>query len=342
MDTQTYSDMIVIDALEADQWERETFEAWRDGGLTCVHATCMAFTFDNTRPAISALAQWDRLFHDHADLIMPALTVDDIHEAKSVGKTAVILGFQNTLPLEDELALVRVFHRLGIRVMQLTYNAQNLVGSGCQEPNDGGLSRFGRNVVHEMNELHMLIDLSHCGERTCLETIELSEQPVAVTHSNSASTAGTFELTHRLKSDRVIKALVERNGVIGMSTFPPMMPGGNDCTLDNWCEMAAHTVEVAGIDHVGIGTDFVWRRPLSYIKQVRTGRSTFATAPVVPPVFPDWIKTPADFPVLASGLSAHGFGDDEVRAIMGGNWLRLFAEVIGGEAHPSSVEAVSA
>lgn len=324
-----YDDLIVIDALQADQWERETFEAWHAGGLTCVHVTAMEFTWDSTRAAISSVAKWRRLFIENDDLIVPALTTADILAAKQAGKTAVILGFQNTLPIEDELALVHVFHKLGVRVMQLTYNSQNLVASGCQEPNDQGLSRFGRNVVREMNELRMVVDLSHCGERTCLETIEASELPVAVTHSNAASTPGTFELTHRLKSDTVLRALAESGGVIGMSTFPPMMPGGNDCTLDRFCEMVEHTAEVAGIEHVGIGTDFVWRRPLSYIKQVRTGRGTYATAPVVPPVWPEWIKTPADFPVIANGLAARGFSEADLRAFMGGNWMRLFKENFG-------------
>lgn len=324
-----YDDMIVIDGLQADQWERETFEAWQAGGITCVHGTCMEFTWDSTRAAISSVAKWRQLFLQNSDLIMPALTAGDIRKAKEAGKTAVILGFQNTLPIEDELALVHVYHQLGVRVMQLTYNSQNLVASGCQEPNDQGLSRFGQNVIREMNELRMMVDLSHCGERTCLETIALSEYPVAVTHSNAASTPGPFELTHRLKSDTVLKALAETGGIIGMSTFPPMMPGGNDCTLDRFCEMVEHTAEVAGIEHVGIGTDFVWRRPLSYIKAVRTGRGTYETAPVVPPKWPTWIKTPADFPVIAQGLTDRGFSESDLRAFMGENWMRVFEANFG-------------
>lgn len=322
-------DMIIIDGLQADECDLNVFAEWRKGGVTCVHMTCMEYTFDNTRAAVSALSRWRRAFRNHGDLIRPAVSADDILAAQAEGKTAVMLGFQNTLPLEDDLALAEIFHDLGIRVIQLTYNHQTLVGAGCQEAADSGLTLYGKRLVKELNRLNMLIDTSHCGLKTTMDAIENSAAPIAVTHSNPASFSSDVELTHRLKSDETLRALARRGGMLGMALFPAMLPGGMKCTLERFCDMVEHVVGIIGIEHVGLGTDFVWQRPLSYIKQVRTGRSTFDWAPVVPPKWPDWMRTPADFPRLVDEFARRGWKDGDIARFMGRNWLDFYRTVIG-------------
>lgn len=319
---------IIIDGLQADECDPEVFVEWQKGGVSCVHATCMNYTFDNTRDAMFALSRWRRSFRNYGDLIAQARTADDIERISAEGKTAVVLGFQNTLPLEDDLALVEMFYDLGIRCIQMSYNHQGQAGSGCLEPNDTGLSLYGKRIVSEMNRLGMIVDVSHCGVKTTMDCVEHSTAPIAVTHSNPRSFGSDFELPHRLKSDEVMKAVAETGGMFGMVLFPAMLPGGVSCTIERFVDMIEHTVGIVGHKSVGLGTDFVWRRPLSYIRQVRTGRSTFDWAPVVPPAWPDWMKTPADFPRVVDELARRNWTDAEIDDFMGENWLRYYRRVL--------------
>ena len=321
--------MIIIDGLQADECEPEVFAEWQKGGVSCVHMTCMNYVFDNTRDALFALSRWRRAFRSHPDILHPATKAQHIRDAVAQGKTAVILGFQNTLPLEDDLAHVEMFYDLGIRAIQMSYNHQGLAGSGCLEPTDTGVSLYGKKIISEMNRLGMIVDTSHCGIKTTWDSIELSTKPIAVTHSNSASFSSDVELKHRLKSDEVMKAVAAKGGMFGMALFPAMLPGGMNCTLSRYCDLIEHTVNIVGIDHVGLGTDFVWRRPLSYIRQVRTGRSTFDWAPVIPPKWPEWMQTPASFFRISDELATRGWAERDIEAFMGNNWLSFYERTIG-------------
>ncbi len=320
---------LIIDGLQADECDPEVFAEWNKGGVSCVHITCMNYTFDNTREAISALSRWRRAFNDHSDLIAPAIGAGDVERIAAEGKTAVILGFQNTLPLEDDLSIVEIFYDLGIRCLQMTYNHQTLAGSGCLEPNDTGLSLYGKRIVEEMNRLGMIVDVSHCGVKTTMDCVEHSTMPIAVTHSNPLSFPGAAELPHRLKSDEVMRAVADKGGMFGMVLFPAMLPGGIDCTLERFVDMVEHTAQIVGHENLGLGTDFVWRRPLSYIRQVRTGRSMFGWAPVVPPKWPEWMRTPADFPRIADELARRKWSEEDIDNFMGENWLRYYTHVLG-------------
>ena len=136
---------IYVDALQCSNWDRALLEQWQAGGLGCVHVTTSIW--DGARETLRTIARWKRRFRDDSDIIAQARTVDDIHTIAASGRTAVILGFQNTSPFEDDLGMVEIFHDLGVRVAQLTYNIANYVGSSCYEPVDGGLTRFGKNVI---------------------------------------------------------------------------------------------------------------------------------------------------------------------------------------------------
>lgn len=325
-DRSFHDGLIVVDALQASAWDRELLEEWRAGGVTAVNVTLVYW--EDARATLDRIGEWHRLFERHGDLVMPARTAEDIEEAKRQGKTAVIFGFQNCSPIEDDLALVQVFDELGVKFMQLTYNNQSLIGAGCYETVDAGISRFGREVIREMNRVGMLIDLSHSAEFTSLQAIEISERPVAITHANPLS----FHHGVRNKSDTLLKALAESGGMLGFSTYPFHI-GGSDCPLEAFCGMVADTVELMGIDRVGIGSDMCRKHDRAYLDWMRSGRwsreldsGEAKSAGAGWPDYPAWFRTPADFPNITQGLLDRGFAQDEVAKIMGGNWLAFFRD----------------
>ncbi|WP_271398165.1 membrane dipeptidase [Salinicoccus roseus] len=319
-------DMIVIDALELSNWDRDFLHMLQEGGVTCVHACCGLW--ENARETLSRVGEWHRFFKENDDLIMQVLEGEDILKAKEAGKIGVILGTQNTSALEDELSLVSVFNQLGVKVMQLTYNNQNLVGSSCYEDTDPGLSRYGRNVVKEMNRVGMVIDLSHVGDQTTLDTIELSTRPVAITHANP----DWIYPTKRNKSKAVLRALKENGGMLGVCAYPHLLDG-KETTLEEFCDMIIQTVEFMGIDHVGLGTDLTFNMSTDFLHWMRMGRWTHemdygAGSKNDPswPDWPEWFQTPEDFPNIVYGLRQKGMTEEEVAKVMGGNWLRFFTD----------------
>lgn len=317
---------VTIDALEYSDWDREVVEELARGRVTCVHTTVAIW--EDARTTLDAIGRWNRRFRESADLLIAVRDGADIDRARSEGKVGVVLGFQNTSPFEDDLDLVEIFSMLGVRIAQLTYNIQNLVGGSCYDPSDSGLTRFGKFVVREMNRVGMLVDLSHVGEKTAFDAIEVSERPVAITHANLSS----IRPHPRNKSDDLVKALASRGGVIGCSPYPHIV-GGADTTLEDWCSMVGRAVELVGIDHVGIGSDMSRKWPDEHLGWIRMGRwshemnygaSTNRTTGWEP--WPDYFRTPEDFPNLADGLRRHGFSEAETAQIMGLNWQRFFTE----------------
>ncbi len=319
---------LLVDALQYNKPERARFEEWRRGGVGCVHVTVAIW--EGARETLSVLGEWNRLLEKNADLITLATSAEDIERIAASGRTAVIFGFQDTSPFEDDIELVEIFYRLGIRIAQLTYNVQNRVASGCWEPDDAGVSKyFGRNVIAEMNRLGMLVDVSHCTERTCFDAIEYSSRPIAVTHANPREFVGTdIELARRNKSTPLIRRLAETGGVIGLSMYPKIMRGGSDCSLETFLDMVAWTVDLVGVDAVGLGTDYYDGWPESVIKWWRAGRwSRESAIPITGfSKWPSWFQSPTDFPALLDGLAGRGFSSTEVAKIAGDNWLRLFRE----------------
>jgi membrane dipeptidase len=326
IDRDLHDRAIVIDALQASNWDRELLEDFKAGGITCVQVTIGIgiHIWDDARATLNLVAKWRRLFEEYADLIVPCTSGDDIRAAKAAGKTAIILGLQNATLYEDDVELVRVFADLGIRCVQLTYNIPTLLGGSCYEP-DAGLTRFGRNVVTEMNRWGVIADLSHVGEKTGLDTINFSARPVAVTHGNPWSW-----FNHpRNKSDELLKALASRGGMLGLAPYAHLV--GEGVTLDVFCRMVAYAADLMGVEHVGIGSDLCEKLDQQGLMDARMGRWTIepeygagtAAKPGWLP-FPDFYKRSADFPNLTAGLLAHGFSEADVLAIVGGNWLRFF------------------
>ena len=213
---------LLFDATQYCNWSRTIFQQMVDGGLAGVQVT-VAY-HENFRETVDRIVDWTWRFRQHPDLILPGTSAVDLQLARETGRTAIFLGLQNCLSIEADIGLLEVLHRLGIRFMQLSYNNQSLFCSGWTEPDDGGLTNMGRKVVEEMNRLGMVIDMSHSGERSTLEAIDLSSRPIAVTHANPSS----WHDTKRNKSDVVLTQLAARKGMIGLSLYPVHMSHGSD------------------------------------------------------------------------------------------------------------------
>src|SRR5690349_12151093 len=214
MDRSLHDRLTAIDGLQYSNWDRALFEELKAGGLSAVHAT-LAY-WEDTRATLRLIGDWHRRFERHGDLILQGRSADDVVAAKASGRIAIFFGFQNCSPIEEDLGLVQIFHELGVRFMQLTYNNQSVLGGGCYEKEDSGLTRFGREVIAEMNRVGMVVDLSHSGERTTLEAIAASTRPVVISHANP-----TFLHENvRNKSGRVLRALAESGGMLGFSLYP--------------------------------------------------------------------------------------------------------------------------
>ncbi len=327
---QLYKEAVVIDSLNVSNWDSPAvYQSLHAGGVTAINATVA--TWENYPETLDNIAAWQHRFREYDDILVQVRTVDELFQAKKDGKVGIILGSQNASPIENDLDRLALFHALGMRVIQLTYHERNLLGNGCWERRDDGLSNFGVDAVREMNRLGILIDLSHVGDRTTLEAIELSDKPVAITHANARS----YFDHPRNKADEALKLLVERKGVIGATSITSFLPTQFESTLEDYVDAIDDMVERVGIDHVGIGTDFTQDQPESFWRYIGSQQgtkypSTFADPSIrydQLPMSPKGFETPDKFPNLAAALINRGYKPDDTSKILGGNWLRLFREV---------------
>lgn len=317
--------MLIIDALQYVNWTRELFEEAKAGGVNAIHVT-IAY-WENTRDALENIGDWRKRFRDHSDIIMPVRQASDILAAQKLGKIGIIFGFQNCSPIEDDLRMVETLHEQGVRIMQLTYNNQSLLATGCYEEGDSGVTRFGREVIKEMNRVGMIIDMSHSAEHSTLQTIELSERPIAITHANPSR----WHEALRNKSDDVLKALAESGGMLGFSMYPFHLNNGPDCSLDDFCGMIMDTAELMGINHIGIGSDLCQNWGYETLEWMRSGKWTFkpdygegSASNADWPRQPDWFASSKDFGNIAKGLSDKGMAQSDVEKVMGLNWFNFF------------------
>ena len=317
---------LLIDGLQYANWSERIFRQLRTGGVDAVHVT---ITYHETfRETVLNISRWNRWFEQFPDLIFQGFTAADVQTARATGRTAVFFGAQNPSCIEDDIGLVEVLHRLGLRFMQLTYNNQSLLATGCYEAEDTGLTRMGREVVAEMNRVGMVVDMSHSAERSTLDAIAHSTRPIAITHANPA----TWHAARRNKSPRVLQALAESGGMLGFSLYPHHLKNGSACALDDFCVAIARTAEVMGVAHIGIGSDLCQDQPDSVVEWMRSGRWTKSidygegsAAAAGFPAMPDWFRDNRDFSNISDGLRRVGFDEGDVAAVMGGNWLRFFA-----------------
>ncbi len=316
-----------IDGLQYANWSEKIFRQMRAGGLDAVHAT-IAY-HENFRETVLNMEQWNRWFEQYPDLIMRGRWAGDVRAAHESGRTAIFFGFQNPSPIEDDIGLVEILHDLGARFMQLSYNNQSLLATGCYEAEDPGITRMGRQVIKEMNRVGLVVDMSHSADRSTIEAADISERPITITHANLHS----WQPALRNKRDDVVRAVTQNGGMMGFSTYPHHLKGKSDCSLRDFCEMIARAAEQFGVGHFGIGTDLCQDHPDSVVEWMRVGRWSreidygegSASAPGFPPQ-PAWFRDNRDFAGIGDGLRDIGFDTAEVAALMGGNWHRFFEQ----------------
>lgn len=313
---------MIIDGLQINNWSREVFESVRSGGIDAVHAT--VGVWEDLGGAMTRIGAFRRLCRDNSDIVTIVKSVDELAEAADKGLLGIIMGFQNSSMLGDDPEMAQIFADVGVRVVQLTYNIANHLGSSCWEPTDGGLTRVGHKMVSALNQAGVLIDVSHVGDKTAAQVIETSGQPIAITHGNPRA----FCDSPRNKPDWLIDAVAEQGGVVGCTLYP-MFTGGSQLSLAEYCSMLGDLASRIGFDHVAIGSDAVLGWPADGLAWMRSGRWDRPQEAAVPsfPVWPAWFSGPADFMNLKTGLEDAGFSSIERDAILGNNWLRLFAEV---------------
>jgi len=319
------NDILIIDGLQYVNWNRELFEEAKLGGVNVIHVT-IAY-WENKKEVIENINTWGRQFTEHSDLIMPINEAREIKIAQEEGKIGIIFGFQNCSPIEDDIRLIEEMHKLGVRIMQLSYNNQSLLATGCYEARDSGITRFGKEAIKEMNRLGMIIDMSHSAELSTLQAIELSTRPIAITHANPT----TFHSALRNKSNDVLKNLSQSEGMLGVSLYPFHLANGSDCLLKDFCNMIYDTAELMGIDRIGIGSDLCLNWDYKVLEWMRSGR--WALAPDYGegnaeqpswPKQPDWFKDNLGFQNIINGLEAASFTSQDIEKIMGQNWLNFF------------------
>jgi membrane dipeptidase len=335
-----HDDSIVVDGLQIARFDAAAFADMRAANLTAVTCTCSVWeSFRDTMTNIAAFQRW---FLGHEDLIRPVHTVADIESAKREGRTGIILGFQNLASIEDRLEYLCLFKALGVGMMQLTYNTQNLVGAGCYESRDTGLTDFGHDAVAEMNRVGIVVDLSHVGATTAREAIAASTKPVVYSH-----TAPHALKPHpRNKTDEDMRRVAEQGGLVGVTLFPPFLAAGNDATVVDYVEAIEHVRNVVGEDHVAIGTDFIDGHDKRYLEWLNhdkgDGRPIGApdlVGALVNVRMPAGIERIGAWPSITRTMVERGWGEDQIRKAVGANWVRLLAEVWPAPRPKAAAEA---
>ncbi len=317
-----------IDNLQYCNWSREVFKINREAKLDAVHVTIVYHEdFDELLKKIS---EWDIHFKENSDLIFQGKDYSDIEKAKKENKTAVFFGFQNCSPIEDDINLIEKVHQLGCRFMQLTYNNQSLLATGCYEKIDSGVTNFGKEAIKEMNRVGIVVDMSHSAEKSTLDAIEYSEKPIAITHANPSFWHNAL----RNKSNELLKSLAGSNGMLGLSLYPHHLKDGTNCKLNSFCEMTAKTADLIGVKNIGIGSDLCLRQPDSIVEWMRNGtwtkKKNYGEGSKKKPGFPlqpSWFEDARGFENLEAGLKKVGFNHLETNGILGNNWYNFYKNI---------------
>ena len=317
---QIHDDAIVIDAACPGEYWRTHRDEWVAGG-----ATACALTVGwpgPAREAIYDIADALRIARETSALRI-ATSVADVRQAKVAGELAVILHFQGAEPAEYEPALLEVYWRMGVRIVQLAYNRRNPLCDGCEEPRDAGLSLLGKGMIAEMNRLGILVDVSHTGVRSSLEAIEASSAPCIASHSNAAS----VHPNRRNLPDELIKAIAGSGGVIGVVGFPSFVAPMDRPTLDQLIDHIVHIDTLVGPGHVGLGLDYYEGTRAEYDAALASGFWSADNYSPPPYHYPAGLERPSGLPALTLRLLERGYEEEGIRGVLGENWLRVYDQV---------------
>jgi membrane dipeptidase len=328
-----------LDPADTEAWIREAHIATGFAGLVRSGLTAVFENFEDGVATITSKSgwKWTDVIHDigmrysdwaHQDFVVRAERLADIRVAHATGRIAIVAAMEAATPIENELDRIDVLYGLGIRMLGVVYSESNALGSGCREATDGGLTHFGRRAVERMNALGMLIDVSHAGDRTALDTIELSRVPVCISHSG----ARALWPISKCKPDDVIRACAERGGVIGIEAAPGATMTKDDLvehSIESVMRHFAYCVELVGIDHVSFGPDtFFGDHAASYALPLGgllvSGDSEYDR--VIPP-YVKGLENIGDFPNVVRWLVHHGYTDDDIVKAIGGNTIRVLEAV---------------
>lgn len=333
-----HEECTIVDMLSASALTDDVFRLMKQGGTTAVSHTisqggAMWSPVRAYEAVMTRLAEWSEIFRRRSDEVMHVTSMRDVVRAKAEGKLGVILNFQDTLCLGENIDRLDLFKKMGVWVIQLTYNYQGLVGSGCLERGNYGLSEFGVKVVHRMNELGIVVDTGHCNDATMMDAIKVSKKPIACTHTNLRALCDT----PRCHSDEALKELASKGGVVGLTTIPGFMSETARCTVNDYLNQIDYAVKLVGIDHVGIGTDVCtgkapdlvfdgldWGENGRRLEEVHIYRGLWPCQ-----LTHEGLEDESKLVNLTRGLVSRGYKDNEIAKILGGNWTRLLEEVNG-------------
>jgi membrane dipeptidase len=339
-----YRDALVIDSCgspgrsdtsEAHPLDAAALADIRDSGVSAMNFTVgsvgrYAGAFEETTRNI---AFWDAQIAAHPDVLMKVTRGAQVDDAKRSGRLGIVYGFQDTTMYGENLERFDVFHEFGVRIVQLTYNRRNLMGDGCMEPGNAGLSTLGRELIASMDARGVLLDLSHCGQRTTREGIEASKNPVAITHTGCAALTDT----PRNKRDEELRLLADHGGVVGIYIMPYLRASGQ-VMAEHVIRHIDYAVNLCGEDHVGIGTDgtisavditpeFKQKFAEEVAERKKRGIAALGENAASYTFAPD-LNSPRRMEKIAALLAQRGYADARIEKILGGNFARLWREVL--------------
>jgi membrane dipeptidase len=300
-------------------------------GITAVNLTIGGAT---PQAVFQSMARWERDLERHPDVLMKIKSIVDLQTAKQQQKLGLIYGFQDGVGIDTDLSRVALYHAFGLRIVQLTYNVRNMFGDGCLQPENGGLTPLGRQLVEALNEKGITVDLAHCGMRTTADAIEHSSKPVAISHSGCRAIADV----PRSKPDDILKRMADKGGVIGIYLMPFLTRQGQP-TSEDLIRHIEHAINVCGEDHVGIGSDLsitphvvdaeYMRIHRTFVEgRIRAGVAAPGEDPAVP-MFVSDLNTPRRMERIADLLLARRHSEARVEKVVGQNFVRLMRDTWG-------------
>ncbi len=341
---EIHEQAVVIDMLTESSLPEGLFDDMQAGGLTCgsftIGAGGLHHFVDGTLPqhndwwsydaTVRDLSYWNGIFNDPGTNLVPILRVADIEHAKTNGNNGILLNVQNSICVGTDLDNLDFFYNLGLRVIQITYNLQNFMASGCLEDPKKNLSNFGIQAIGKMNELGILVDTGHTGDGSLKHAVDVSEKPISCSHAGLAAKSGPGN--PRVQTDSALKNLADNGGVFGLAAIPGILTGELCCTVNDYLDHLEYAINVMGIDHVGIGSDFIAGATLEQIATAPDWKGK--QVPTSVEIWPvcaghEGLENHSKYMNLTRGLVARNYSDGDIQKLMGGNWLRLLSETIG-------------